>query len=340
MDVLLKKIQKKLREFKRDYTHIRFYKEPQPVIYLHLAQRTKARTYLNLFFRIRGQYKEPIVIQFSFVRMFILAKWFKELDYIYFKRPFSNIIKLKTFSHQSSADFRVNYQYRKIAGCDEYIKDALPYIMHPVNYLQPNTEKLQKKIGILMSGNFDKKIYNTRLISECFGLRNRWEIYTEIIRHRKSSMLSANELFKDLADGGFKKKLVVLQWQMGAIPTEKWRQFLSTADFLFCVPGMTMPLCHHVLEAMSMGVIPILNYPNWLNPSLKEDIHCLVFQELSDINQMIEKALSLSEEKKLEMSNNVQRYYKTYYENYTFPLDGNHELIVLNENLSDLRKEK
>lgn len=335
--VIKKKIIKKLKEFKLNYSYVRFYTDNKPVVYVNLNHRTKVRTYLNLFFRIKAVYNEPIVVKFSVLRMIFLAKWFNELDYIYFAKPFSKFNKIKTFGHnQRKADFVVNYNYKNIYSSDNYQKNALPYIMHPSNYLQSETEILPKNIGILMSGNFEEKIYNTKIIPDNFGLPNRWEIYTEILRHKKLLSISGDELVGDLYTGRFKDKLVLMKWQSGAIPTEKWRYYLSAAEFIFCAPGMTMPMCHNILEAMSVGVIPILNYPHWLNPSLKDNFNCLVYKNISDIKSIIDKALSLSSEEKIEMSKQVLDFYKKYYEFFDFNDNRNKELILLNENINDL----
>lgn len=334
--VLKKKIQKKLKEFKLNYSYVRFYDEKRLVIYIDLAHRTKVRTYLNLFFRIKDIYQEPIVIKFSVLRMLFLAKWFKELDYIYFARPFSKVNKFKTFSHHKNADFRVSYHYKKIYTADRYQENALPYIMHPGNYLQSETQLLPKNIGILMSGNFEQKIYDTQIIQNNFDLLNRWQIYQEVIKHDKLLTLTGTELIQDLNSGIFKERMVLMKWQSGAIPTEKWRHYLSSADFIFCAPGMTMPMCHNVLEAMSVGVIPILNYPHWLNPSLKEGLNCLVYNDISDLKNVIDKALSLTIDVKAQMAKNASEYYNTYYTFFDLNENLHKELILLNENLDDL----
>jgi glycosyltransferase involved in cell wall biosynthesis len=335
MFVIKKKIQKKLKEFKLNYSYVRFYNDQKPVIYLDLKHRTKVRTYLNLFFRIRDVYDQPIVLKFSILRMLFLAKWFNELDYIYFEKPFFKLNKFKTFSHSKKADFAVNFKYKKVYSSDNYIENVLPYIMHPINYLQPDVQILPKNIGILMSGNFDKKIYDTKIIEDNFGLLNRWKIYQEVLKHDKLLLVTGDELVTKLDSGIFNENLILMKWQSGAIPADKWRTYLSSAHFVFCAPGMTMPMCHNVLEAMSVGVIPILNYSNWLNPSLEDGINCLVYQEISDILPIIDKALSLSNELKSEIANNALKYYQKYYENYSF--NENTELIILNENINDIK---
>lgn len=334
--VIKKKILKKLKEFKLNYSYVRFYENNQPVVYIDLSHRTKVRTYLNLFFRIKDVYKEPIVVKFSVLRMIFLAKWFKELDYIYFKKPFSKINKFRTFSHHKKTDFMINYRYKKIYSSSEYKENALPYIMHPTNYLQPESEILPKNIGILISGNFDEKIYNTNVISDNFGLLNRWQIYQEIIKHDMSLLVSGNELISDLNTGKFKASLVLMKWQSGAIPIEKWRYYLSSAKFLFCAPGMTMPMCHNVLEAMSVGVIPILNYQHWLNPSLINMQNCLEYQSVEDIQPVIDLALNIDEITYRRLQTSVVDYYQSYYKIYDLEANRFKKLILLNEDNKDL----
>lgn len=333
--IIKKKIFKKLKEFKLNYSYVRFYNDDKSVVYINLNHRTKVRTYLNLFFRIREVYDQPVIIKFSVLRMILLAKWFKELDYIYFAKPFSRVSKTCVFGHSKKADFVVNFKYKNIYSSNEY-KNALPYIMHPSNYLYPDNQLHSKSIGILMSGNFEKKIYDTKTIEDNFGLQNRWKIYSEVLKHRKLHSITGNELMQRLNSGEFKNKFVMMKWQTGAIPSQKWRYYLSSADFIFCAPGMTMPMCHNVIEAMSVGVIPILNYPHWLNPSLQNNFNCLVYESISDIESIINKALSLEIELKNEMVKNVINYYQDYYEKYHFENDGHAELIVLNEDIKDL----
>src|SRR5688572_25098598 len=118
--IIKKKILKKIKEFKQNYSYVRFYEGKEAVIYLNLTYRTKVRTYLNLFFRIKAVYNEPVVMQFSIFRILILAKWFKDLDYIYFAKPFSKVTKFKTFSHHKNADFVVNYNYKRIYTSNDY----------------------------------------------------------------------------------------------------------------------------------------------------------------------------------------------------------------------------
>ena len=71
--LLKKKINRKLKEFRENYQHVRFYNGTEEVLFLSLKRNTKVRTYLNLIFRLHQQYQQPIVIEFSLFRYFLAA---------------------------------------------------------------------------------------------------------------------------------------------------------------------------------------------------------------------------------------------------------------------------
>ncbi len=336
MVMISKKIKKKAQEFVQYYKGIRFYNDSEEVIYVNLPANTKARTYLNLIFRLRAHYHKPIIVKFSVINLLVLTKWFWHLEYLYFKHPFKKIIVYKSFSHKKNTDFRISFHYKKVYSTHKKINEAIPYIMHPINYLGLETQILQKNIGIVMSGNFNQKIYDKQLINHHFKMINRWQLYQTVTRHPSCIQISGNELIKNLNSSLYADKLVLMQWQHNAIAIEKWRTYLSAAKFLFCAPGMTMPLCHHVIEALSMGVVPILNYQNWLNPSLTDQENCLVFASTNDVFSVINKALLMDDSTYQMMQKNVMAYYKAHYADYDFDSKAGSELILLNENHKDL----
>ena len=127
-----------------------------------------------------------------------------------------------------------------------------------------------------------------------------------------------------------------MKWQQGAIPSEEWRHYLSSANFLFCAPGMTMPMCHNVIEAMSVGVVPIINYQNWLNPSLIDGKNSLLYNSEESIHQVINRALQMNDSEYLVVQKNVIAYYESYYKDYDFEANRNQTLILLNEDSKDL----
>jgi hypothetical protein len=85
---------------------------------------------------------------------------------------------------------------------------------------------------------------------------------------------------------------------------------LEQTDFLLCPPGWCMPQAHNIVECMSRGVIPILNYADYMVPALVDGENCLAFSTLGEMERQVRKALEmpLDEIQKLRIS--VIRYYK------------------------------
>lgn len=69
-------------------------------------------------------------------------------------------------------------------------------------------------------------------------------------------------------------------------------------------------MCHNVIEAMSVGTIPIINYPEWLDPSLADMVNCIVFDDKIDLIIKINLVLNLDKEKINEMKASVIEYYQ------------------------------
>ncbi|GLB52056.1 hypothetical protein NBRC110019_10950 [Neptunitalea chrysea] len=336
MNVIKKKIQKKLSEVKKYHSYFRWFSSEKEVVLLDLPNKTKVRTYLNLIIRLNAYYNLPVVIKFSPFRYFILIRWFKDFDNLYFKKPFSKIRVHKEFSFRGKADFKVNYKYKKVYNQQEYIPNALPYIMHPANYLMEQPEVLPKSVGIVMSGNMDKHIYDTNHMKNHFNILNRWKIYAELIKLEGVVEVEGGAYVRALKTGDYLRNMVIMKWQSGALPIEKWRYYLSTAKFIWCAPGMTMPLCHNILEAMSVGVVPILNYEDWLNPSLKDGENCLVYKKEEDMEKVLNKALQMSAENYQNIQTNVVNYYNEYYSVYDFDAAQGQDFIMLNETIEDI----
>lgn len=87
---------------------------------------------------------------------------------------------------------------------------------------------------------------------------------------------------------------------------------LEKTDFMLCPPGWCMPPSHNLVEAMSRGVIPILNYPEYMIPGLEDGIDCLAFSTLQQMEDRIREALEMPQERIVSLRANVLRYYREF----------------------------
>jgi hypothetical protein len=88
--------------------------------------------------------------------------------------------------------------------------------------------------------------------------------------------------------------------------------FLERCSFFIAPPGFRMPLCHNLIEAMSVGTVPILSYGNWLHPPLCDGIDSLRFETLDELQTVVEQALAMSEDDIRMLRSGVSAYYEDH----------------------------
>jgi glycosyltransferase involved in cell wall biosynthesis len=93
------------------------------------------------------------------------------------------------------------------------------------------------------------------------------------------------------------------------LPQEKYFRVLEATDFMLCPPGWCMPLAHNIVESMSRGVIPILNYAGYMVPPLVDGINCLAFSSLDEMEQRVREALAMPKSQVQELRFNAVKYY-------------------------------
>ena len=115
----------------------------------------------------------------------------------------------------------------------------------------------------------------------------------------------------------FTQKCVIVDSE-ARIEWDQWLITISFADFFLCPPGIVMPMCHNVIEAMSVGTIPIINYAEWLSPNLRHLENCIVFHDENDLIEKIGFVLKMDSDQISAIKENVVHYFETYLNPVTF----------------------
>jgi hypothetical protein len=89
-----------------------------------------------------------------------------------------------------------------------------------------------------------------------------------------------------------------------------WFATLAQADFFLSPPGIVMPMCHNLVEAMAVGTIPITNYPEWFVPPLQDGHNCIVFNDRDDLIAKLRLAMTLPATEIARMKLNAIDYYE------------------------------
>jgi hypothetical protein len=102
------------------------------------------------------------------------------------------------------------------------------------------------------------------------------------------------------------------------IAPSDWLATLARSDFFLSPPGIVMPMCHNIVEAMAVGTIPITNYPEWFVPPLEHLRTCIVFDGADDLVAKLRLALDMPAAEIARMKHHVIDYYETHLRPETF----------------------
>lgn len=192
----------------------------------------------------------------------------------------------------------------------------IPYPMHPLHYdadlpVRLNTARSnKKKIRIFFSG--DTEGYTRNRINYPTAKLTRVEIIDAILENMNNQIVLVSDLESqnNLLEGEYVQKCVIVENGKFRIDAKAWLETLSRSDFFLCPPGYVMPMCHNVIEAMAVGTIPIINYPEWLNPGLVDMENCIAFDSKADLAKKITEVLNMKREQIDEMRTRVIEYYQ------------------------------
>lgn len=188
----------------------------------------------------------------------------------------------------------------------------MPYFMHPFQYHFNRHNQLatlrgiSRRIRVFFSGGLRQHQYNHHLPGNKMtriGITHSLLSLPYIIKLRNSVH------FEKILENDYVNKCLISDRDQFAIPDRAWLPTLAKSDFFLAPPGMIMPMCHNVIEAMAVGTVPILNYPEWFHPPLQHKINSLVFSDEKGLHSAIEVALTMPQEKIKLMRKQVCRYY-------------------------------
>lgn len=232
------------------------------------------------------------------------------------------------FDLQSDFGFRkVKLQESVLTSSNKYSLNIMPFPMIPRNYFSGNYQNAEKNrfnrrnIGIYFSGNSDPKVYDHPIYRNFLHLMSRARMIDAIKSRLSKNEFSLTDLQNQIEDRiDLTKRFVLYEWvrsQDGVVvgnrtSNEDWFEQLAKCNFFLGCPGYIQPLCHNLVEAMSVGAIPILEYGDYLNPVLEDGVNCLAFSGEEELISKIRQALCMTEYEITRMRNNVIEYYEQH----------------------------
>lgn len=231
----------------------------------------------------------------------------------------------------------VNLSYPKVVQLDLLLlkngefrnsHEIMPFFMIPRMYfsgIYKQAELLRanekRKMRVFFSGNLNPKQYNNQKLKTLFNKLTRIEIINVLKKELASRDITTLDDVGKLELTNYVNKVVLSVWARksikqtyinGRIENYDWLRVLSFVDFFMACPGFIQPMCHNVIEAMSVGAIPILEHPEFFNPPLEHGVNSIVFSGEQDLVFKTKELLTLEYELIKKMRKNVLDYYNNF----------------------------
>jgi len=176
----------------------------------------------------------------------------------------------------------------------------LPYPMHPNVYHTgqldriPELRQRPKSVGVFFAGNLKGEYAcASRLLR---GYLSRPAAIASVLRHfgdRVRLFTTRVALLRALGEEDLTASIVVFDATTERLGREEWFPVLAKSRFFLALPGVVMPMCHNSVEAMALGVVPILGYGQLFSPRLESGAVCLGYVSETELAGAIEEALGM-----------------------------------------------
>lgn len=201
----------------------------------------------------------------------------------------------------------------------------MPFTMHPhiysmEQYLEiKNLQNTPRTIRLFFAGNVNPLHYRKnepQSILGKFKIMPRATVIETVNSYLGDETLPVEswQHMELLLNSDYQQKCIILEKDKTNfnVPQTRWLEVLAKSDFFLCAPGVNIPLCHNAIESMSVGTIPVTNYPDWFFPSLKHLENCIKFTTKEDLIEAIKLVMNMEKSKIEQLRKNVIEYYEKH----------------------------
>ena len=213
----------------------------------------------------------------------------------------------------------VNYE-EKLPTPTETNAFTLPFFIHPRVHDSGqlkllNTAKLRsqdRRMKILFAGNDKYPTYDNPLLPNRYNILSRHRCLETLRENLPLEQFYEPQSYKSLFDSPHEPAFTLSSYPRCKIPQKLWLETVATADFYLATPGVHMPFCHNLIEALAAGSIPILQYPQYLQPHLEHSKNCLVFDDAESLIEVVNFAMTAPQEEILKLRKGAMKFYVDY----------------------------
>ncbi|MGB6222636.1 hypothetical protein [Haloferula sp.] len=189
----------------------------------------------------------------------------------------------------------------------------VPMAQHPVMYhsgcwISPAPTDQPVRISILFVGNPDPAVYSKLGSDGNFDILDRVVLWNLLSAREDAVMVDGLDGLREVPNG----KVALVDSRIAKIGFKQFREVLAGYRFFLCAPGVFMPLCHNLIEALSVGSIPVIqeSYAELLSPPLVDGENAITFKNQMELGEAIDRCLNMGESDLAQLSRNALSYYE------------------------------
>ncbi len=120
---------------------------------------------------------------------------------------------------------------------------------------------------------------------------------------------------EELASNVSGNQVCIIDTKNCGIPFDELRDRLAKYSFFLALPGASVPLSHNIVEAMSVGCVPILEkgYANLFHPPFIDGVTALIYDSYDSLNIKIQEAFEMYDQRLVDLKNNVSQFYSEHF---------------------------
>jgi hypothetical protein len=174
----------------------------------------------------------------------------------------------------------------------------------------------RRNIRMFFSGAY--RGYQGSGISKVLGKMERQEIVEIYRNHPNTTVISSQNQLDEVLKAEPSTKYYFVDQDHFRISPSQWLEVLSHVEVFLCPPGVVNPMSYNANEAIAMGAIPLINYPEWFHPILKDLNTCFSFSNKNELISRMDQIIALTHEELFLMRNNVLEYFDCYQSDTAF----------------------
>ncbi len=238
------------------------------------------------------------------------------------------------FDHEDVAEALLSRKWKKLVYLS-VLKPAswqvgkralnIPFMMYPLIYSLGQDKRLedfrknQRKIRTYFAGNAVKYYYRNPVLKKYGQLTRRQGIAALLRSRRKLIYQPDKKEFYDLLDGpDTLRECVLMDFSKFKKAPGEWLGALSKNDFFICLSGTDYPMSHHLIESLAVGTIPIMSYPEWMEPELEHGKNALLYKNADELLHRFDEAMSMEPARIAEMKKDAIWYYEEHLSSKSF----------------------